>query len=73
MAMGLEANHLTAQSKGLVSFAFVPLAALSTFAMVKSDRLTRAAIPWLKRLGCATSTATPRPPPRTAPPTARAS
>jgi voltage-gated potassium channel Kch len=51
MAMGLDAKHLDEASKGLVSFAFVLLAALSTFAMAKSDRLVRAGIPWLKRLG----------------------
>ncbi len=51
LALGLEKNHVTDASKGMVSFAFVLLAALSTFAMMKSDRLTRALIPWLKRAG----------------------
>ncbi|HEY8900050.1 MAG TPA: cation:proton antiporter, partial [Chthoniobacterales bacterium] len=52
MTMGAGANHFSnPQSQGMVSFAFVVLAALSTFAMMKSDRLTRALIPWLKRAG----------------------
>ncbi len=51
LALGLEKNQVTPESKGMVSFAFVVLATLSTFAMMKSDRLTRAAIPWLKRAG----------------------
>lgn len=51
LALGLDEKHVTPETKGLVSFAFVVLATLSTFAMVKSDRLTRAVIPWLKRAG----------------------
>ena len=51
MTMGIGDKHLAPQSQGMVSFAFVLLAALSTFAMVKSDRLTRLSIPWLKRIG----------------------
>jgi Kef-type K+ transport system membrane component KefB len=51
MALGLEKFHVSEASKGQVSFAFVLLAALSTFAMMKSNRLTRALIPELKRLG----------------------
>lgn len=51
MAMGVESMHIGDDSKGIVSFAFVLLAALSTFAMTKSDGLVRASIPVLKRLG----------------------
>ena len=51
MALGLEEHHITDQSKGLVSFAFVLLATLSTFAIMKSDRLIRFSIPVLKRFG----------------------
>jgi FlaA1/EpsC-like NDP-sugar epimerase len=51
MAIGLEENHLAPESKGLVSFAFVLLAALSTFGISKSDELVRMLIPGLKRFG----------------------
>jgi len=51
LALGLDKHQVSDTSKGLVSFAFVLLAALSTFAMMKSDRLTRSLIPWLKRVG----------------------
>lgn len=51
LALGLEKNHISAQSEGMVSFAFVVLATLSTFAMMKSDPLTRTLIPVLKRCG----------------------
>lgn len=51
LALGLEKGHIAPESKGLVSIAFVLLATLSTFAMVKSDRLTRVMILWLKRFG----------------------
>jgi TrkA-N domain/Sodium/hydrogen exchanger family len=51
LALGLEEGHIGPQSKGLVSIAFVLLATLSTFSMMKSDRLTRTMISWLKRFG----------------------
>ena len=51
LALGLEKNHIAPESKGLVSFAFVLLATLSTFAMMNSDQLARAAISSLKRFG----------------------
>jgi Kef-type K+ transport system membrane component KefB len=51
MALGLEEDHIAPETKGLVSFAFVLLAALSTFGITKSDGLTRALIPSLKRTG----------------------
>lgn len=51
MALGLEKNHFGDQTKGLVSFAFVVLAVLSTFGMMQSDPLTRALIPRFKRAG----------------------
>lgn len=51
LALGLEKGHISADSKGLVSFAFVLLATLSAFGIVQSDRLTRSVIPWLKRMG----------------------
>lgn len=51
LALGLEKNHISAESKGLVSFAFVLLATLSAFGIMQSDRLTRGVIPWLKRMG----------------------
>ena len=51
MALGLEEHHIAPETKGLVSFAFVLLAALSTFGITKSDGLTRALISTLKRVG----------------------
>jgi len=51
MALGLEENHIALESRGPVSFAFVLLATLSTFGMMKSDRLARAMISGLKRIG----------------------
>ncbi len=51
LALGLQEKHIDEGSKGFVSFAFVLLATLSTFAMMKSDGLTRFAIPLLKKIG----------------------
>lgn len=51
MALGLESGQVTESSRGFVSFAFVVLAVLSTFAMMKSDRMTRGLIPVLKKIG----------------------
>ncbi|HEY5892103.1 MAG TPA: cation:proton antiporter [Chthoniobacterales bacterium] len=49
--LGVQSHHVSNDTKGMVSFAFVLLATLSTFGMVQSDRLTRFCIPWLKRIG----------------------
>ena len=51
LALGLEEEHIAPESKGLVSFAFVLLATLSTFAMMNSDWLTRVVISSVKRFG----------------------
>jgi Kef-type K+ transport system membrane component KefB len=51
MALGLEERHIAPETKGLVSFAFVLLAALSTFGITKSDGLTRILISALKHAG----------------------
>ncbi len=52
LKLGADKNHLgDPATVGLASFAFVLLAALSTFAMAKSDGLVRTAIPWLKLRG----------------------
>jgi Kef-type K+ transport system membrane component KefB len=51
MALGLEKGHIGPETKGMVSFAFVLLAVLSTFGMMQSDPLTRWLIPLLKRFG----------------------
>ncbi|HET9523801.1 MAG TPA: cation:proton antiporter, partial [Terrimicrobiaceae bacterium] len=51
LSLGVEKSHIAEDSKGLVSFAFVILATLGTFAMTNSDRLTRTAISGLKRFG----------------------
>src|ERR1700710_3230313 len=48
---GIAAGHIKTQTASAASFAFVVLAVLSTFVMVRSDQITRMAIPHLKRLG----------------------
>ena len=48
---GVAAKHLTTETANAASFAFVILAVLSTFAISRSDQITRATIPVLKRLG----------------------
>ncbi|KIZ47419.1 MULTISPECIES: cation:proton antiporter [Rhodopseudomonas] len=48
---GIVAGHITTQTASAASFAFVILAVLSTFAMVRSDQITRLAIGGLKRIG----------------------
>jgi Kef-type K+ transport system membrane component KefB len=44
-------QHVSPLARDATSLAFVLLAAVSTFAMTRSDRLTRSMIPWVKRLG----------------------
>jgi Kef-type K+ transport system membrane component KefB len=51
LALGLGSNQLSAESSSMVTFAFVLLATLSTFAMTKSGSLVRAIIPFAKRCG----------------------
>jgi Kef-type K+ transport system membrane component KefB len=48
---GVVAHHISTDTSSAVSFAFVVLAVLSTFAISKSDQLTRALIGPLKRMG----------------------
>ncbi|MFO1088111.1 MAG: cation:proton antiporter [Hyphomicrobiales bacterium] len=48
---GMMAGHLKLETASAASFAFVVLAVLSTFAIVRSDPLARALIGPLKRLG----------------------
>src|ERR1041385_1724390 len=48
---GVVAGHIKTQTASAVSFAFVVLAVLSTFAIGRSDRITRASIHLLKRFG----------------------
>jgi voltage-gated potassium channel Kch len=48
---GVAAGHISTETSSAVSFAFVVLAVLSTFAMVRSDEISRMAIRHLKRLG----------------------
>ncbi|WP_420135719.1 cation:proton antiporter [Rhodopseudomonas sp.] len=48
---GIPVGHLRTETASAASFAFVLLAVLSTFAMARSDQITRRAIPLLKRLG----------------------
>ncbi|WP_166298230.1 cation:proton antiporter [Bradyrhizobium sp. 2S1] len=48
---GVAANHIATQTANAVSFAFVVLAVLSTFAMGRSDQIVRGLIGPLKRIG----------------------
>jgi len=48
---GLVAGHIKTQTASAASFAFVVLAVLSTFAIGRSDQLSRLGIRFLKRLG----------------------
>jgi Kef-type K+ transport system membrane component KefB len=49
--IGVQSGHITASVAGVASTAFVILAVLNTFLMMRSDAATRAAIPLLERLG----------------------
>jgi Kef-type K+ transport system membrane component KefB/voltage-gated potassium channel Kch len=48
---GIAAGHIKTQTASAASFAFVVLAVLSTFAIGRSDQITRASIAFLKRIG----------------------
>ena len=48
---GVAAGHIQTQTASAASFAFVILAVLSTFAIMRSDQITRASIGPLKRIG----------------------
>jgi Kef-type K+ transport system membrane component KefB/voltage-gated potassium channel Kch len=48
---GIAAGHLRTETANAASFAFVVLAVFSTFVIVRSDPIVRAAIPLLKRIG----------------------
>jgi len=48
---GVAANHISTATASAASFAFVVLAVLSTFVMVRSDQIVRLAIGPLKRIG----------------------
>jgi Kef-type K+ transport system membrane component KefB len=48
---GIVAGHITPETSSAASFAFVILAVLSTFVIMRSDPITRWAIPVLKRIG----------------------
>ncbi len=48
---GLAAGHIRTETASAASFAFVVLAVLSTFVMMRSDAITRRAIGLLKRIG----------------------
>ena len=51
MQLGIEDKQISAQTANAMSFAFVILAVLSTFAMMHSDTVTRVSVAGLKRLG----------------------
>ena len=48
---GIAAGHISTATSSAASFAFVVLAVVSTFVMVRSDQITRALIGPLKRIG----------------------
>ena len=48
---GIIAGHIKPETSSAASFAFVILAVLSTFVIMRSDQITRWAIPVLKRIG----------------------
>jgi Kef-type K+ transport system membrane component KefB len=48
---GVAAGHISTETSSAASFAFVVLAVLSTFVMMRSDDITRMAIRFLKRIG----------------------
>ena len=48
---GIASGHIKAETASAVSFAFVILAVLSTFVIMRSDPITRVAIGLLKRIG----------------------
>jgi hypothetical protein len=48
---GVSAGHIRTENASAASFAFVILAVVSTFVMVRSDQITRLAIGPLKRIG----------------------
>jgi voltage-gated potassium channel Kch len=48
---GVSAGHIKTETASAASFAFVVLAVLSTFVMMRSDQITRLAIGPLKRIG----------------------
>ena len=51
LALGLVSGHISTETSGAVSFAFVILAVLSCLAVANSDPLVRRVIPWLERCG----------------------
>ena len=51
LQLGVAAGHTSPESKSAASFAFVILAVLSTFGMTNSDRISRAGVRLLKRIG----------------------
>jgi len=48
---GISAGHIGTETSSAASFAFVVLAVLSTFVMMRSDQITRGLIAPLKRIG----------------------
>jgi voltage-gated potassium channel Kch len=49
--VGVQSGHAAPSTASAASLAFVVLAVMSTFLMMKSDQLTRLAMPALKRIG----------------------
>jgi Kef-type K+ transport system membrane component KefB/voltage-gated potassium channel Kch len=51
LQIGVAAGHISDETKAATSISFVALAALSTFAMGRSDGLVRRLVPLMKRVG----------------------
>jgi len=51
LQLGVQSKHISAGTSSSASFAFVVLAVLSTFVMMRSDAVARVSIAGLKRLG----------------------
>ena len=49
--VGVQSNQVKPETASAASAAFVVLAVISTFLMMRSDAIVRGAIPWLKPLG----------------------
>lgn len=51
LALGLQSNDVTQGTISIAAFTFAFLAVDSTYAIFKSDKILRWAVPWLRRLG----------------------
>ena len=51
IALGLKSHHIDAQTSAVVAYAFVILAAQSSYALAKSESILAWIAPWLQRIG----------------------